>query len=245
MPNFKRKLFNLFPVALIAAVSFWPWGSLAGFVWASGGTLAFLALVYLGALAQAGRLQDYYLAFLPILYLLGFFGVLGAIALPSVKGLVAVLGVGAFALGQLDFPDPAAEFIEEVFTLAGVFWVLAGLWAVNFFFAPPWWTVTILTLLFFFLFFWQAFRRLALSPNISLLWALMASLVAVEINTAILFWPVFFLTAAVASFAGFYLMYLLSRLYFTGRLTRKRIYFQTGIIALVVLASLLSSSWHP
>src|SRR3989344_2900687 len=68
-------------------------------------------------------------------------------------------------------------------------------------------------------------------------------LLVVETAWAILFMPVYFLTAAVVSFSAFYLMYVLSSLYFADRLTGKKVYFHTGLVLLFLLLSFIIIPW--
>lgn len=217
-------------------------------------TLAFWVVVLVGAVtalnffalrlvSRAGE-NKYWLLLLPSLYLLGLAGILAAISLEAVKILVALLALGLFFLRQLSFPHRPPVFVEELFPLAAGFVLLVSIWAGNFFFTPPWWAISLLTFFLFILVFRQIFFELNFPPRAAWIWSLVSTLILVEVAWATLFWPVYFLNAAVVNFAVFYLLAVLTKLHFAGRLTSKKVYFQTAIILLVVLTSLLSSPWR-
>ena len=181
---------------------------------------------------------------MPMLFLVGIFGTVAATSL-SLGIFFAIFASYLFYFYYRHFPSPIPLYIEQTFTLYGAFLLSVFLWSLNFFFTPPWWITSLLMLAGFFPLFLQAFYKMARQIREAVFDALVASLLMVEISWTVLFWPVHFFTAAVISFAIFYLLYMLSIQYFKGRLNRRKIYFQLSLISIVVFVTLISSSWQP
>ncbi len=181
---------------------------------------------------------------MPLLFLVGIFGTVAATSV-SIGIFFAIFASYLFYFYHRHFPSPIPLYIEQTFTLYGAFLFSVFLWSLNFFFTPPWWATSLLMLAGFFPLFLQAFYKMARQMRESVQGALIASLLIVEISWTVLFWPVHFFSAAVVSFAAFYLIYMLSTQYFKGRLNRRKIYFQLSLISIVVFITLASSSWQP
>ena len=161
------------------------------------------------------------------------------------KLIMAVFALGVFFLHQISFPRKPLHFIEEIFTLLAAFFALYVLWAWVFFFTPLWWVVILLTMVIFFPIFFQAFYKMGNVSRLALLNTLVATLIIGETTWAILFTPVYFLTASVMIFSVFYLIYMLGNLHYEGRLNKKKLIFQTSLILTVFILTLLSSPWQP
>lgn len=185
---------------------------------------------------QADR-KEYLRLALPVIFLLGLFVVSAAISATSIRALVGLAGALLFYFFQINFRRPPF-LLEQTFTLAAGFLTAGSVGALNFFFTPAWGVTGALNSAVFFFLFWQAFRK-------SIVWTLILTLILSEISWAVLFLPFHFLTSAVAVFAAFYLLYLLSWLKFEGMLAKKRVYFHLGIAAGLLVISFLSSAWQP
>lgn len=179
---------------------------------------------------------------LPIMFLIGMYGTLAAG--PLVGTFFAVLASYLIYYYYRFFPKTIPVFVEQTTTLFAAFLTAVFLWSLNYFFTPPWWTMVSLASVGFFILFWQTFYKIC-EPQKVALGAVVGTLIMAEIFWAMLFWPVHFFTSAVVSFAVFFLVYVLSDLYFHGRLSRRMIYFQVSLISVVVLITLVSSSWQP
>ncbi len=182
---------------------------------------------------------------LPTLFLAGMFGALATIPNTVLKVFVSAVSVLIFGYYNLDFLQKPLKSDEDLFTFAAIFLVLNFLWGVGFYFVLSWWISTLLTFVVFFSVFSISIYRLGRENWEVLLWALICGLILVEVSWAVLFWPVHYLTAALVPFSIFYLVYIMGGLYFEHRLTSNKVYFQTGMITIVLLLSLLSSSWQP
>ena len=187
----------------------------------------------------------YFSLILPIFFLVGMFGALATISNTALKVFIAGGSMLIFGYHNLSFLQKPQKSDEDLFTFAAIFLILNFLWGVGFYFVLPWWTSTLLTFTIFFSVFSILIYRLGRKNWEVLLWALICSLILVEVSWAVLFWPVHYLTAALVPFSIFYLIYIMSGLYFEHRLTTNKVYFQTGMITIVLLLSLLSSSWLP
>lgn len=170
--------------------------------------------------------------FLPALFLVGFWGTMAATSSLGVKLFLAIVSGVLFY-----FYTRSNRQLSEVFILTTALLILTTIWAVNFFFTPAWYVSTLVLAVLMFL----VFREII--PN--LIFALIGTLALVEVFWAVLFLPVHFLTAAVIVFAGFYLLYMLTSLFFSGQLTRPKIYFHTGLTVTLLVLSLLTSAWQP
>ena len=190
------------------------------------------------------NLADLLWLLLPFLYLVGIFGTVAATS-TGIGLFFAIFASYLFYFYHNHFPSPIPLYIEQTFTLYGAFLLSVFLWSLNFVFTPPWWVVSLLMFAGFFPLFLQAFYKMARSAGEAGFDAFVAALLMVEISWAVLFWPVHFFTAAVVSFGAFYLLYLISMQYFKNRLNRRKIYFQVSLISIVVLITLMSSSWQP
>lgn len=212
-----------------------------------GGILVFvLSLVNFWKVKASHQIQfSGLLVILPAVYVLGLFGTVAATSALGVKLFLSIAGAIGLLFYEWNYPARSAQPMEEIFTLLAAFLVLTALWAGSFFLHLPWWAVMLATFVIFYLVFWQGFHKMNILKSDTVLWALISALIMAEIVWAISFWPVYFLTAAVVSFAGFYLVYILSDLHFKGALSAKQVYFQIAIILVVLLFSLVSSSWQP
>lgn len=212
-----------------------------------GAALSFAVIIFseLRLLRRRTRSRaDFLWLVMPGLFLLGIFGTVAATQ-AGIGIFFAILASYLFYFYHRHFPSPIPLYIEQVFTLYGAFLLSIFLWSFNYFFTPAWWITTLLMFGGFFLLFLQAFYKMARPPGEAVFDALVMALLMVEVSWAVLFWPVHFFTAAVISFAVFYLAYMLGVQYFKGRLNRRKIYFQTSLISIVVLITLISSSWQP
>lgn len=178
---------------------------------------------------------------LPAAFVLGYLGALAIVSSFVLKLTLAALLAGVFYYYNQSFPKRPAFLDEEFFIMTAAILILAALWGVNFFFTPPWWAISLLTLVFFYPVLSEALRKLDVPQPT--LWGLLNALILVEVTMALLYWPVNILTAAVVVFAAFYLQYVFAALYYMRKLTKKRIYFHSGLITFVVLVSLLTSKW--
>ena len=133
------------------------------------------------------------------------------------------------------------EVDQEFFTLTVGLLVLIPIWSLNFFFNFPGWVTTLSTSFCFFLIFIHVFYKINVPSKF--IWALVSILILVELNASVLYWPVHFFTAAVMVFSGFYLLYVLTVLYYSHRLTAKRIYFHTALAFAVAIGAVSSSMW--
>lgn len=130
---------------------------------------------------------------------------------------------------------------EEFFTLSAVILLLVSFWSINFFFSPPWWVISLLTLFAFWLIFEQFLQKISVASH--MLWSLVGTLILVEISAALLYWPVNFFTSSVVVFSVFYLIYILTELYYAKRLTLKKLYFHVSLVSVLLLGTTLSSGW--
>lgn len=178
---------------------------------------------------------------LPGFFVLGYLGVMATISSLFIKLTLGLLAAGVFYYYHLNLPKKQAFLDEEFFIMATAMLLLSALWGLNFFFTPPWWAVSVLTFIFFMPIFREAFSLLGVPTPA--LWALLNVLILVEVTAALLYWPVNVLTATVMVFAVFYLQYVFSALYYMRKLTKKRIYFHSGLISFVVSVTLLTSKW--
>lgn len=229
----------------VLAVGTWNFSRVMSYAYTTIGVIALVGLANFFILREQLRARaDYLFLVLPIFFLLGLFGTIPAIASEWLVWPAALLAALLFLgyerkLTQIKVP----HWLEETFSLAAGFLVFAALWGWHYYFTPPWMNFILLIIAAFFVFFWQSiYKQLGSSKNILVL-SLISALVLMEIAWALLFWPVHFLTAAAASFAAFYLIYILSGYYFGGHLTRRRLVFQLIVVLFLVGFSLISSPW--
>ncbi len=181
---------------------------------------------------------------LSILFLVGYFGTIASISSFAIKLFVAIAAAFFFYLHETY--DLKRRFLfEDFFELSSGFLLLTFVWSFSYFFSPHWWVVMILTFVFFSVFAFQMFLRWGVLAADAFLWALISALLMVEVSWTVLHLPVHFLTASVASFGVFYLLYQISLLYFTGTIAKNKIYFHAILITVAVILSLISSPWRP
>lgn len=208
-----------------------------------------LAAVLAVGLLSAARLRkhskkrsDLSWVIMPVLFAAGLFGTMAATN--TLGMLFAVLAVYILYFYFSYFPSGIPQYIEQTFVLLGTFMLVVAVWSLNFFFSPPWWLVTLLFFGVSFLIFWQMFYKMGQMEKNLTLGALIGGLIMAEVSWALLFWPVYFFTAALVSFSLFYVCYILSGLYFEGRLTSRKVYFQLALVLLVLFATLASTAWE-
>ena len=241
-----RHLVDLFLSLPLFAVSLLGTGREGDFGFYVGFVLAYLALQlginnWIVKRENGARL----LLVLPFLFALGFLGLQAAISSPVIKVILGIASAVGFYFYQSNFPKQKHHFLEDVFNVVALFVVLAFLWSLNFFFAFSWWLLLILIFVTTALLFWQAFYKMGIGGLELRLITILSAISVVEISWATLYLPVYFITAAVIGFSGAYLIYMLSHFYFRKGLTKDKIYFQVGMIVIVLLLSLLSSPWSP
>jgi len=245
-PSKLRKSINIILAVSIFVASLPVYESFSKFVWAGVIVIfvfALMNLLLIRKTAQSGT--DYLPLILPMIYLVSFFGSAASVSSSGMKILLALGAVFLFYVYQIYFPNVPPLLVEETVSLAAGFMALLTIWSVNFFFTPAWWILSSLTFIVFFLIFLQAFHKMGRAGLDSVLLSLICGLIMVETAWTILFMPVYFLTAAVVSFSAFYLMYVLSSLYFADRLTGKKVYFHTGLVVLFLLLTFITSPWKP
>ncbi|MDP3993713.1 MAG: hypothetical protein U1C57_00155 [Candidatus Doudnabacteria bacterium] len=241
-----RKSIRIILAAIVFVASLPLYENLNQFIWAGAGVTFLFIFVNLVLIRKTARTEtDYLPLILPTIYLVGFFGTVASLSSLGMRLFLALGAVFLFYVYQIYFPTVPPLLVEETVSLAAGFMALLTVWSVNFFFTPAWWLLSSLTLIVFFPMFFQAFYKMGRAGLDCILLSLIASLIMVETAWAILFMPVYFLTAAVVNFSAFYLIYVLSGMYFAGRLTAKKVYFQTGLILLFLLISFISSPWKP
>jgi len=182
---------------------------------------------------------------LPALFSLGAFGILATVSGLGFKVIIALALALLFYFYQLRYPVSHSTSLEEVFNLVTALVLLVFLWALSFFFNLSWWGLLMITFILFFLLFWQAFYKIGKQSTELSLWTLLSAILVVEVSWAVLYLPVHFLTSSVVVFSAFYLIYMFSRLYQKDKLSRDKIYFQLGLMGIVLLLSLVSSRWTP
>ena len=204
-------------------------------------TMAFAGITNFFFLRRSAKNKaDYLPLFLPLVFLIGLFGTIAAVSSLAVRLFLGVASAFLFY-----FFSEGVKVLEEIITLAAVMLSLSFVWAVNFFFIPPGYVLLLLTNVLMSALFWQAFYKMGIRGPNHHLFAAISSLILIEVSWVTWFWPVHFLTAAVVPFSVFYLIYILSEQYFAGRLTRKKVFFQGGMIVVILALSVLSSSWQP
>jgi len=182
---------------------------------------------------------------LPTLFMVGTLGAMATISSMVLKITLGVVTAILFYLYESYFPDRHPAFFEEMFSLVVAFLVLVFLWGLYFFFGLAWWGLLVISGIIFALLFLQAFYKMNRRGQDLTLMTLLAVILLLEISWTQFYLPVHFLTASVVGFAVFYLIYTLSRLHFLGKLSRDKVYFQVGMIAILVALSLFSSPWGP
>ncbi|MBI4050276.1 MAG: hypothetical protein HY398_02400 [Candidatus Doudnabacteria bacterium] len=222
MNNLRLKITSGVLAAYLFSVSLWGFEDFRYYLLA--------AAIALAAVAFSNRKRGRQMI-LPLLLVIGYFGSLAAISWLPGKILLGLLVAMLYYLYRL---APAAD---EPATLATGFLLLWFIWSWHFFFPLAWYNLLLLIFASFFLLYTAIFHDLLVS--------LVAALAMVEVAWAEAYWPVHFLTAAVMSFAVFYAISVGSREYFSGRLTRKKLYFQAGLILIVLTLTLFSSPWLP
>lgn len=236
------RLLNLILSGAIFAVAIVRFASPARFIlWGSLVIAAVIILCVLRLRTTVAPRRDYWLLTLPILYILGLFGTLSAVSSLALKLVLSLAGSGVFYYYQTNFPKARPVLDEEFFTLTTALFVFVSVWSLNFFFRLPWWQVSILMFTTSFFLVLQAFYKMPVPlPGV---WSFVCALILLEIVTAVLYWPVNFMTSAVISFAGFYLCYIFFQLYYMRLLTKKRVYFHLSIIFALIFGSLITSAW--
>lgn len=182
---------------------------------------------------------------LPAFFMIGLFGTTAGISSLFLRICLGLLAAGLFYSYQIYLGEPLPAFLEDLFVLSTAFLLSIFLWSLNFFYSPPAWGTLLLSSVLFFPVFFQSFYKLEKGRGRAILLALVAILLISESAWVILFLPLHFLTAAVMQFGVFYTIYMLSLAHFSGRLTRKKVYFHVGLILIVLGISLLSSPWQP
>ena len=245
MPIQIWRLVSIFFTAFVFGLSFREHGDLGEFaLWT--GALVGVVCIANWFVSKSAKLADrIYNAGLPVLYLAGYFGALAAVSAPAAKIVVAALGSSVFYLIELFLLEPHPRAVREIAVLSTAFLLQVTLWATSFFFVQPWWVLMsavffVSTGLYFLVFFSGG-----LPHRRAFLWALVCAFIQVEAAWAVFFWPVHFLTAAVVNFSFFYGIFVVTAMYFEGPINRRSLYFQMGLILIVLVVSLLSSPWSP
>src|SRR3989344_7896768 len=219
---------------------------LTDFLLFASGYITFVILVSFFILRGGKRPRHDYLLLMGILlYLVGLYGALAAVSSLAIRLLLAAAASVLLFFRIVSFSKTPVWNLNEWFTVGTGALLLLGQWAWNFYFTPAWYLVLFAAASLFFLLFWQAGREQGLFPIRAVEGALVGSLLMVEVTWSLLFWPTHFFTIAAVSFAPFYLIYVLSSLYFTKRLSKRQAYFQIGAVAAMVIIVMLSSPWQP
>ncbi len=236
------KIFNsLIAIAVAFVAGFSVPVNLESYTWMVAGSIGgFLVLnLFSGKILQ--RSLPIPARILPIFFLLGLFGAMAAISQNWIRFLVGVGG----AIWLYAFQIREDQHSSESFSLVTAFLLLLSVWSVNFFFSPPWWAMIMALSLSPVIVLWLALSDYPLTRAEKSIWSLVVFIILAEVSWTILLLPLHYFSTAVASFSIFYLLFIFSFLYFTERITRKRILFHSVLAGALVLASFLSSPFTP
>lgn len=237
------KILNLIMSFLVFAVGTVYFDSWYWFFSAGAGVVIFVIVLNLLRF-KISRIQknSFWRLVSPCLYLIGFFGTMAGVSNFIFKILLGVAGAGIFYFYQANFISPRlSEEDKEFFMLSAALLTMISIWSLHFYYTLPWWMVTLLALVMSILLFGEVF--LGLTVPHAKVWTLVATLIIVETFSAVLYLPVNFFTQSVIVFSIFYLLYILSKLYFSKRLTAKRIYFHAALALVLVAGAAASSRW--
>ena len=230
-----KKIINAILAILVFASSMGSYERPATFlIWA--GALIVLTLVInwvvLRRYAGKGGLRR---LILPVLLLVGLFGINLAISSGRMRWILTAGTAIVFYLYQIYFPEELPRNGEETAVLLTAALLFGFIWSLNFYFAWSWYYLLGLTLVLFFPLFTYA------APAGG---GLFGTLIVLEMQWTLLYWPTHLITTTAVNFAGFYLIYVLSRLEAQRKLSAGQLYLQTGMTTAAVFLILLSSSWR-
>ncbi|MBI2355846.1 MAG: hypothetical protein HYV13_01395 [Candidatus Doudnabacteria bacterium] len=179
---------------------------------------------------------------LPIFFLVGAAGTYAVI--PSQKpGLIFLIlaGISFFYLERTLGKE--SHYLQNIFLLT-VFLIYLGLFASAFYFVnfSFWWEIALITAFTVGLTL-QGFAGITL-PSKKYFFLLITVVIA-ESAVGLMLWPTHFLVNAIVLFLIFYLLWAFALAAFFGKLTSKKIYWQSMLVTLVLAAVLATASWMP
>ncbi|HYE22604.1 MAG TPA: hypothetical protein VD998_03375 [Verrucomicrobiae bacterium] len=178
---------------------------------------------------------------LPMLFLLGVGSVFIVITSSTLR-LVFLLGAAiAFYLLEMNL-GRESHLLQNIYLLSA-FALYVGIFSLEFYLQLN--TTLILLLVFFvsYILSIQGFAGFSLPAK-----KYFYLLIAVSLTEAawgLTYWPTHYVVNAVVIFCLFYLLWIFSFSVFFGKLTRKKIFLQLGLVTFVLLITLTSAAWRP
>lgn len=179
---------------------------------------------------------------LPIFFLIGITTAYAIIPSPSIRLVFLVLAVVSFFYLEKQLGHES-HYLQNMF-LVSVFLVYVALFAARFYFVDIsfWWElagIAVLTIVFIM----QGFAGISLPSK--KYFSLLIVAVITESGLGLMLWPSHFLVNAVVLFLLFYLLWTFASAAFFGKLTSKKIYWQSTLIFIVLLLILATAAWQP
>lgn len=178
---------------------------------------------------------------LPTLFIFATASCFAVISNPQTRLIFLLFASIAFFLLELRLGRES--HLLQTFYLFSVFSIYLGYFALKFYFNLPLFLVIPLVFIASYLFALQGLSGFSL-PAKKYFYFLIALLCA-EAAWGLLLWPTHFFVDAVVLFSFFYLLWLFSFSAFFGKLSKQKIFWQVGIISIILILTFLTAAWKP
>jgi hypothetical protein len=178
---------------------------------------------------------------LPCFYLAGVGSIFVVLTNPTWRTVFIVLACLMFYIIELQL-GRESHFLQNIF-LFSVFAILVGLFAVQFYFHISYFLLAPVVFIVTYFLIVQGFAGFSLPAK--KYFSFLTALVCAECAWGLSLWPTYYVVDAIIVFAVFYLLWIFSFSAFFGKLTRSKIYLQLSLVAIIILAVLITANFRP
>lgn len=178
---------------------------------------------------------------LPILYILATAGVFAMIPHHTWQIVFLVLSSLLFFFMEIRL-GKESHLLQNIYLLSG-FGLFLTLFALEFYFRLPAYVFVPAIFVTTFILSVQGFTGFVL-PAKKYFYLLLA-LSCAEAAWGLTFWPTHFFVNAVVLFAVYYVLWLFSFSAFFGKLSRAKIFWQLGLVTVILVITLVTAAWKP
>lgn len=178
---------------------------------------------------------------LPIIYIIGVGSLYGIIGSFTIRLIFLIIASLTFYFLEM-WLGRESHFLQNIFLLSVFAWY-CGIFGVQFYLRLPGILFVIIIFLMTYLFALQGFA--GFNQPSKKYFNILLSLLCAEGAAGLLLWPTHFFIDAVVLFCLFYIIWLFSFSAFFGKLSRPKVYWQIGLIIIVLAVVLSTTAWKP
>jgi hypothetical protein len=178
---------------------------------------------------------------LPVFYLLGMGSIFMVLTTSAMRLLFLIPAAFVFYMIELEL-GRESHFLQNVF-LFSAFAIFVGLFGLQFYFHLNYIWMTLLIFFASYGLIMQGFAGFSLP--VKKYFSFLIAFVCAQAAWGLSLWPTYYVVNALIAFSIFYLLWIFSFSAFFGKLTRNKIYWQLGLVLIILAVTLSTTSFRP